>query len=76
MSDTLCSVNQESGAPPNDVTSSYPHQIARLFEPDCTRTYPDPGLFHYTGENREQLLHEGLLELRRLARLRHLWQRK
>ncbi len=54
---------------------SYPRWLATLLNPDSGRTVPDPGLFRYSGEIRDEQLEEGLRELHRLARLRHLWGR-
>ncbi len=58
---------------PEEMTDSYPRRLAGLFEQELTRKGVDLTLFHFSGDSRDELLKEGIGELRRLARLRCLW---
>ena len=53
--------------------TSYPRRVAILFAPNATRKSVDLTLFRYRNEKRDELLDEGVREVRRLARLRYLW---
>ena len=54
--------------------TSFPRRVASLFAPDAARMGVDATLFRYPDQNRDELLVEGVRELRRSARLRYLWE--
>jgi hypothetical protein len=61
-------------ASPEEMLTSYPQLLARLFEPEISSRRVNPVLFRYPDHKRDELLAEGIHELRRLARLRYLWE--
>ena len=54
--------------------TSYPRRVATLLAPKATRNSVDLNLFRYSCAEQDELLGAGVREVRRLARLRYLWE--